>query len=232
MVALHDRRIPLVLGALLLAEWAYWAIAPPDRLTWLAENALVFAAAPVLVWTYFRFRLSNLSYALIFLFLSLHLVGAHTGYSNVPYEWAHLGTERNHYDRIVHFSFGLLMAYPIREVFHRIAHARGFWGYYLPLDVTLAFSALYEVLEWLFALAAGPEQGAAFLGSQGDEFDAVKDMALAGSGAFLAMLVTMLVAWRLDPSWGREMRASLRIGKSEPMGERRLLRWKARRKKE
>jgi putative membrane protein len=144
----------------------------------------------------------------------------------VPYEWVRLGTERNHYDRIVHFSFGLLMAYPIREVFHRVAHARGFWGYYLPLDVTLAFSALYEVLEWLFATVAAPEQGTAFLGSQGDPFDAVKDMALAGTGAALTMGVTALIGWRFNRDFWREWRASLRVRRTEPRGEVTLARWR------
>lgn len=225
MAWLTRDRYPRLLFGVLLLEWAAWAVAPPDRLTWLAENALFFAAVPVLVWTWYRFRLSNVSYTLVFLYLSLHLVGAHYGYSNVPFDWVRLGTERNHYDRIVHFSFGLLMAYPVREVFHRVAHARGFWGYYLPLDVTLAFSAVYEVIEWLFASVAAPEQGTAFLGSQGDPFDAVKDMALAGAGAALTMTITALIGWRFNADFWREWRASLRLRRSDPRGEVSMSKW-------
>jgi putative membrane protein len=86
------------------------------------------------------------------------------------------------YDRLVHFCFGLLMAYPIREMFLRVARVRGFWGYYLPLDVTMSFSMLYELIEWEYAACAGGEAGAAFLGTQGDEWDAQKDMAMATLG--------------------------------------------------
>lgn len=221
-----SERYPKVLFGLFVAEWAAWAVAPPDRATWLAENVLVFLFVPLLLWTWYRFRLSNVSYTLVFAYLSLHVVGAHWGYSNVPFEWVKLGTGRNHYDRIVHFSFGLLMAYPIREVFHRVAHARGFWGYYLPLDVTLAFSAAYEVLEWVFVLVASEGQGAAFLGAQGDEFDAVKDMALAGSGAVITMSLTALIGWRFNRDFWREWRASLRLRRTEPRGEVTLAKWR------
>jgi putative membrane protein len=103
-------------------------------------------------------------------------------------EWG--GFSRNHFDRIVHFSFGLLMAYPVREVFLRVVSTRGFWTYYLPLDVTLAFSAIYEIIEMLVAVVVSPESGAAYLGTQGDIWDAQKDMALAGCGALLCMIIT------------------------------------------
>src|SRR6266481_1621475 len=86
---------------------------------------------------------------LIFVFLSLHLIGAHYTYSLVPYDdWFRavtgsspnqlLGWERNNYDRVVHFSYGLLLAYPVREVFLRVARLRGFWGYFFPLDITMS----------------------------------------------------------------------------------------------
>ncbi len=103
--------------------------------------------------------------------MSLHAVGGHYTYAEVPFGYwlkdaFHLG--RNHFDRIVHFSFGLLMAYPIREVFLRVASSRGFWAYYLPLDVTLAFSAVYEIIEMIVAKIATPGAGDAYLGTQGD----------------------------------------------------------------
>ena len=94
-----------------------------------------------------------------------------------------LGLERNHFDRLVHFSYGLLMAYPMREMFLRVADARGFWGYFLPLDLTLSTSALFELFEWLAAELFGGDLGVAYLGSQGDPWDAQKDMAMAGLGA-------------------------------------------------
>src|SRR6185436_1663640 len=102
-------------------------------------NALVVAAVLFIIWTWRRARLSTISYTLIFVFLCLHEVGAHYTYAAVPYDrWLegmtgrtfnHLvGWQRNNFDRVVHFSFGLLLAYPIREVFVRVAEAKGFWG--------------------------------------------------------------------------------------------------------
>ncbi|MBK7645119.1 MAG: DUF2238 domain-containing protein, partial [Planctomycetes bacterium] len=96
-------------------------------------------------------------------------------------------TERNHYDRLVHFLFGLLFAVPIREIFLRVGQVRGFWAYYLPLDVAMAFSMLYELIEWGSALLFGGDLGAAYLGTQGDPWDAQKDMALASLGALITM---------------------------------------------
>ena len=93
----------------------------------------------------------------------------------------------------VHFSFGLMMAYPIREVFLRVANARGFWAYYLPLDVTLAFSALYEIMEMVIATLVAPGTGDAWLGTQGDIWDAQKDMGLAALGALICMVITATV---------------------------------------
>lgn len=97
------------------------------------------------------------------------------------------------YDRLVHFCFGLLLAYPVREVFVRITRARGVWSFYLPIELTLAFSAIYELIEWAAAARVPAEAGLAFLGAQGDVWDAQKDMALAGFGSILAMLITFLV---------------------------------------
>src|SRR3972149_2057939 len=106
-------------------------------------------------------------------------------------EW--LGFSRNHFDRVVHFSFGLLMAYPIREIFLRVAHTKGFFAYYLPFDVTLAFSGAYEIIEMLVAVIVSPGAGDAYLGTQGDVWDAQKDMGLAAFGAVLCMVVTATV---------------------------------------
>jgi len=176
--------------------WIVTAIAPLDRKDWFLENLLVVALVAILAGTYRAFPLSDLSYLLITAFMTLHAVGAHYTYSEVPlgYWIQHaFGFSRNPFDRIVHCSFGLLMAYPIREVFLRVANARGFWAYYLPLDVTLAFSALYEIMEMVIATMVAPGTGAAWLGTQGDIWDAQKDMGLAALGALLCMVVTAVL---------------------------------------
>jgi len=176
--------------------WIVTAIRPLDRHDWFLENLLVFAVMAILIGTYRAFPLSDLSYLLITVFLTLHAIGAHYTYSEVPFGfWMQrtFGFTRNPFDRVVHFSFGLLLAYPIREVFLRVANARGFWAYYLPLDVTLAFSALYEIMEMVVATMVAPGTGDAWLGTQGDVWDPQKDMGLAALGALLCMCLTALI---------------------------------------
>jgi putative membrane protein len=186
-------RLPQGLAAWYALVWVVTALRPLDRHDWVLENLLVVAIVAVLLATYRAFPLSDLTYVLITLFMTLHAVGAHYTYSEVPLGfWLRdtFGFARNPFDRVVHFSFGLLMAYPIREVFLRLANARGFWAYYLPLDVTLAFSALYEIMEMVIATLVAPGTGDAWLGTQGDVWDAQNDMGLAALGALICMVVT------------------------------------------
>jgi putative membrane protein len=224
------RRWCLVTLALFGAVWLLLAISPKDRADWALENVLVFLFVPALVLSLRFFPLSRLSWGLILLFLSLHLVGAHYTYAEVPYDaWSEallsfrlsdaLGLERNHFDRLVHFSYGLLLAYPMRELFFRVADARGFWAYFLPLDLTLSTSALFELFEWGAAELFGGDLGIAYLGTQGDVWDAQKDMALAGLGALIAMSVTLLVNRRRQRDFAREWAESLRVKSMEPLGE-------------
>jgi len=177
--------------------WLLTGLAPFDRRDWLLENFLVVALAGLLIATYRRFPLSDVSYVLITVFVTLHSIGAHYTYALVPMgEWVKeaFHQTRNHYDRLVHFSFGLMMAYPVREIFLRVANAKGFWAYYLPLDCILAFSAMYEIMESWFAQIVSPNLGDAWLGTQGDIWDAQKDMTAALTGAILCMSITAIVA--------------------------------------
>ena len=97
--------------------------------------------------------------------------------------------KRNHYDRIVHFSFGFLLAYPMREMFLNWLRFPVWVAWVLPLEITLSISAFYELIEWAVADVFFQAQGDAYLGTQGDVWDAQKDMALAFSGAVLSMLL-------------------------------------------
>jgi putative membrane protein len=209
--------------------WAWSAIHPWFPRDYLLENVLVLIFAPIVLFFARYFRLSNLSYLLITLFMILHLVGAHYTYAEVPFGYtlqSWLGANRNMYDRLVHFSFGFLMAYPIREVFMRLAKTKGIWSFYLPFDVTLAFSAVYEIFEWLIAVRVDPASGLAFLGSQGDVWDTQKDMLSAGVGAALAMLVIALINWRYNPNFAQELKDSFSISPGdEPLGESLLRKW-------
>jgi len=236
MPALPSRgRFVLALALLLaaLAAWAGWA--PYDRSDWLLENALTILGVALLAATYRALPLSRLSYGLLFLFMCLHTVGSHYTYALVPYDaWSRaltggsldalLGWHRNNYDRIVHCSYGLLLAYPMREVVLRVGDMRGFWGYFLPLDVTMSTSMIYELIEWGAAAVFGGGLGAAFLGSQGDPWDAQKDMALASLGALASMTITAVVDARFRRDFAREFVESLRVKDPRPRGEEELRR--------
>jgi len=181
----------------LLVLWVAMAIGPFDRSDWLLENVLVFIYGALLIVTYRKFRFSNLSYGLFGIFLSLHMVGAHYTYAETPFGfWLQeaLDLSRNHYDRIVHFSFGLLIGYPFREFLVRVTGVRLGWSYLLVMITVLGFSGFYEALEGVAAVVVSPELGLAFLGTQGDVWDAQKDTALA----FLGSVVAMGVTWMLD----------------------------------
>ncbi len=225
---------------LVLAVWA--GIAPLDRHDWLLENVLVVAGLIALFLGYQVLPLSRMSYTLIFIFMCLHVLGSHYTYALVPYDqWFRnlfgtgfnelIGWERNNYDRVVHFTYGLLLAYPIREVVLRVADLKGFWGYFLPLDFTMSTSMLYELIEWAAAELFGGGLGIAFLGAQGDPWDAQKDMALASLGALIAMSITAaLNAW-LQRDFSREWVDSVRVRDRRPLGDFELMRlWRQRKR--
>ena len=229
------RAYVLVLIGLYAVLWAALAIAPFDRADWLIENVLVLLFGVGMFALHKQFVFSRVSYTLIFVFMCLHAVGSHYTYAEVPYEqaWraltghsfnAMLGWERNNFDRLVHFSYGLLLAYPLREIFLRVADARGFWGYFLPLDFTLSTSALYELIEWAAAEFFGGDLGVAYLGTQGDVWDAQKDMGCAGTGALIAMLITAALNFWLQRDFAREWSESLRIKSDRPLGENEIAR--------
>jgi putative membrane protein len=201
-----ENRFLQAVAAGYLAVWAALAVAPYDRGDWLLENLPVFAAAALLVATHRVFVFSNLSYLLIAVFLSLHAVGAHYTYSLTPFgDWLArtFDLARNPYDRLVHFTFGLLLAYPLHEMARRVLHLRGGWSQAVPLVAVLSLSSAYEIVESWAARIVDPELGQAFLGTQGDEWDAQKDMTLAILGATLALASSALYRARTGREpWG------------------------------
>lgn len=227
-------RIARVYLILVIVLFLATAINPHDRFTWTLENLLTVAGVTLLVLTRNILPLSRISYTLIFIYTCLHMIGAYYTYSHVPYDdWSAavigssvsdwFGWERNHYDRLIHFLYGLLLAYPIREVIVRVASMRGFWGYFLPLDVTMSTSLMYELGEWAVAILFG-EGSMSYLGTQGDQWDSHKDMALAALGALISMGVVVLIHLRWKRDFAREFVESLRVKRREPLGEDELTR--------
>ena len=173
----------------------------PDKVfDWALENGTAAVVLIVIFGSYRKFAFSDLSYLLMLIYLGIHEWGAHYKYSDVPLgEWMKpwLHTNRNMYDRVAHFSFGLLFAYPMREVAVRSLKVRGYWLYYLPVECTLALSAIYEMMEAFMATILTPERGEEFVGMQGDMWDSQEDMFTAGLGSVVAMLILFAVMkWR------------------------------------
>lgn len=227
-----EHRFALILLLAFIIDWLILSINARYFHDWILENLLTVPFVILIFITHRWFRLSNISYGLIFVYMVLHIVGTHYTYSEVPFgDWLQnfLGLSRNHYDRVVHFAFGFLLAYPFREVVKRIGAARGFWGLYLPVEFVLAFSAIYEIIEWLIALIFGGDLGVAYLGTQGDEWDAIKDMALAGLGSLIAMFITLAVilAYNSRSFWA-ELKDSLHVKDRNPLGERVVQEWEKR----
>lgn len=193
---------------------------------WKMENWLTIPFAVLIYITHRWFRLSNISYGLIFAYTMLHIYGSHYTYSEVPFGfWVQnmFDMTRNHYDRIVHFVFGFLLAYPFREITLRISNAKGFWGFWFPIEFILAFSAIYEVIEWWVVGVFGGDIGIAYLGTQGDIWDAQKDMLLAGLGATVAMGVTFFTLWRYrGQEFWKEFWDSFRVKHKKALGEEAL----------
>jgi len=194
----RGNRILQAIVATIATLWIVAAIAPVDRFDWLLENLLVFVVAVAGFATYRRWPLSDLSYLLVAAFLVFHIVGAHYTYAKTPAGfWLQdaLGLSRNHYDRIVHFAFGLLITYPVMELVRRRSGIRGPWTVVTAFAIMVAASDLFEIAEWLVAIAVSPQAATTYLGMQGDPFDAEKDVAVAHIGVVVALAMIRIAAW-------------------------------------
>lgn len=162
-----------------------WGALYPSN-TWLQVGP-VAAALPFAWRALRRAPISNASAACIATFVLLHLLAARWSYSFVPYDvwFPALTTERNHFDRLVHFAFGALAMAPVVEAGVRYWRFTPRMALVFALTFVLAVGGLYEIFEWSLTLALAPEDAGAYNGEQGDMFDAQKDMALAGAGAVL-----------------------------------------------
>lgn len=187
--------LPRLLLALYLLIFVVCAIAPYDRAVWFAENApiVLLVGAVVLVGRVHRFGTASLLCMAVL--PCLHTIGGHFTFERVPFEFITdlFGFTRNHFDRVAHFTVGFY-AYPIAEFLLRRRLVNTRWILYLfPLTVIIAVAGSYEVFEWLYALTADPEAGIAVLGSQGDVWDAQKDIVADTLGAIAVLLLFRFV---------------------------------------
>lgn len=144
-----------------------------------------------LVLTYRWFAFSNTAYALMAFLIFLHTIGGHFTFARVPFDWftEFFGFERNHYDRIAHFTVGFY-AYPLAELLlHRRLVLSRAVRYLFPICFILAVAGVYEIFEWLYAVSADPAAGITVLGSQGDIWDAQKGILADGLRAVAAVIL-------------------------------------------
>lgn len=184
-------KLPLILLGLYLVEFTILAVRPFDRGVWVAENAPIAMIVAFLIVTYRRFQFSNLAYLLMSALVFLHTIGGHYSFERVPFDYVTnlIGAQRNHYDRIAHFTVGFY-AFAIAEFIERRELSRSFWLTGLFAVFAIATVALgYEIFEWVYAVKADPAAGIAVLGSQGDPWDAQKDMLADTLGAVAAVLL-------------------------------------------
>ena len=170
-------------------NWANSYIGNTNDANWFLENTLVFLFLGFLIYSYKKFQFSDLSYLLICVYLCLHVYGSKYTYAENPFGYwlkDYFNLARNHYDRIVHFSFGFLLAYPMRELFLKWLKFPAWVAWTLPIEITLSISAFYELIEWAVADVFFKAQGDAYLGTQGDIWDAQKDIFLAFVGSIIA----------------------------------------------
>lgn len=182
--------------AVFAVYWMNSYIGNTDDANWFLENTLVFIFLGFLTYTYKKYQFSDLSYLLICVYLCLHVYGSKYTYAETPFGyWLKdaLDLPRNHYDRIVHFSFGFLLAYPMREMFLKWFKFPSWVAWTLPIEITLSISAFYELIEWAVADVFFKAQGDAYLGTQGDIWDAQKDIFLAFSGAIIATTIVSVI---------------------------------------
>lgn len=182
--------MPKTLLIIFVILWILLAINPLYRFKWFLENIVIFLALPFVLLSYFKFRLSNFSYFLIFVFAVLHIAAAHYTYGSTPWgDWlsGYFGWQRNHYDRIVHFLYGLLMAPVAGDILLKYLPRQAFLRSAIVFAIVVALGSLYEVFEFLVGVTVRPEESLGFLGFQGDVWDTQKDMAWQAMGAILGL---------------------------------------------
>jgi len=184
---------PKVLLFLFVILWIVIAIAPKYRGVWIAENILPVLFIIFLILTYNKFRFSNFNYSMLFLFLVLHTIGSYYSYAEMPLfnlikELFNLS--RNHYDRVIHFLFGLIFFFPVYGFIHKKLKIKLSWAFLLAFFVIVALKGIFEVIEWLLVLVTRENVTIVtnYLGMQGDPWDTQKDMLVGMIGSVLSWI--------------------------------------------
>jgi putative membrane protein len=189
-----SNHFPHILASLFTLFFIVLGIAPVSREVWIAEIIPVVFVFSGLVFTFPKFRFSNLSYIALSIWLFWHTIGGHYTFSNVPFDWVThmIRAERNHFDRVGHFSIGLY-AFPMAEWLLRNQLCKTKLAMIFSLFFIMSVAAAYEIIEWWYAVLEGGNAGVEFLGSQGDIWDAQKDMLADTLGAICALALFYMI---------------------------------------
>lgn len=186
---------PHILAVIFFIFFILLGLEPFDRSVWIVEVIPVIGVYLLLVFTYKNFQFSNISYTLMAFWLFWHTVGGHYTFANVPFDFITelFHFERNHFDRIGHIVVGFY-AYPMAEFLVRKDYTNKVVASFFGLFFIMSIAASYEIIEWAYAVIEGGNTGIEFLGSQGDIWDAQKDMLADTIGAIL----TLCLFWFID----------------------------------
>jgi len=197
----QNYKFPLVLLSVWLALAFGLGITAKDPLGWLLEFIPLFLVIIVLALTIKNFRFSNISYSLIFIFFLFPIFAAHYSYSDIPFGFFNsffntlfLSQGRNNFDRLVHFSAGILLSFPVYELLKKKAGLKSAWLWIITVLSFVGVSAIYEILEWLSAYFLSPVSIESFVGLQGDIWDAQKDMLITSAGSFISMPIIFFLS--------------------------------------
>ncbi|MEA3553922.1 MAG: DUF2238 domain-containing protein [Campylobacterota bacterium] len=182
------RYYPHILALLIFILFIITGINPASTEVWIVEIFPVFIVFFALVFSYFKFKFSNTAYSLMSVWIILHTIGAHYTFANVPFEYITnlFDFQRNHFDRIAHFSIGFY-AYAMAEFLVKKEYSKDIVASFFGLFFIMSVACGYEIIEWWFAVIVGGDVGVEFLGSQGDVWDAQKDMLADTIGAVVAL---------------------------------------------
>lgn len=188
---------PLLLLVIYIIEFVILAINPYDRAVWQTENLTILPVVIILIILYIKnIRFSNTSYFLMSILIFMHTYGGHYTFALAPFDWFnnYFGFERNMYDRVAHMTVGFY-AYPMIEAFIKYKIVNKPWFAYLSaLAIIISIAGIYEIFEWRYAIGADPSAGIAVLGSQGDIWDAQKDMLMDTLGGLFGAVLYFVVS--------------------------------------
>ncbi|MDP8033283.1 DUF2238 domain-containing protein [Pasteurella atlantica] len=193
----QSHSLPIFLFMIITAIAIWSGLSPIDRTVWYAETTPIFVVFGLLILTYPFFKFSGLAYFLMSFWLILHLIGAKYTFANVPFDWANqylepfLGEGRNHFDRVAHYIIGFY-SFPVAEFVLRRGKCTLGVALCLGLFFIMSLAATYEIIEWQYAVIEGGNAGTEFLGSQGDIWDAQKDMLADTLGAITALIIYLI----------------------------------------